>query len=223
MAEHVPEFWESRLRDGDREALGTLFEAHCGGLRRWVESRLDPRLRGRLSASDVLQEIYLAAEGRIEHFRSTRDMPFGIWIRLLADQRLVEVHRKHLMAQARSVKREVSIHRLDGSAGSGVNLATRLATDQTSPSSAAVHHETMNILTEAVDAMEPRDREVLILRHFDELSNDEVARFLDIPKGTASKRYIRALGRLRDVLERIPGLLAESTVGPSQAHRGLMR
>jgi RNA polymerase sigma-70 factor (ECF subfamily) len=170
-----------------------------------------------------LQEIYLAAEGRIDHFRSTRDMPFAVWIRLLADQRLVEIHRKHLLAKARSVNREVSMNCFDGQESSAANLAARLADGLTSPSSAAVHRETMDILTEAIDAMEQRDREVLILRHFDELTNDEVARFLDIPKATASKRYVRALARLRDVLEQIPGLLAESVPESSKPNHELAR
>jgi RNA polymerase sigma-70 factor (ECF subfamily) len=197
---------EVRLREGDRSALAELLAEQEGALRRWVEHRLDPRLQGRLSSSDVLQEIYLAAEQRLENFRSVGDMPFQVWIRLLADQRLVEVHRKHFGAHARDVRREVALERIDG-ASNVADLATRLASDLTSPSQAAVRVELIQLLANAVESLEPLDREILALRHFEELSNEEVARLLEIPKGTASKRYVRALARLKTVLEKIPGLL----------------
>lgn len=197
---------ELRVRNGDRDALAELLAEQEGALRRWVEHRLDPRLQGRLSASDVLQEVYLAAEQRLAHFRSLGDMPFRVWIRLLADQRLVEVHRRHLGAHGRDARREFALHNVGG-APSAADLAARLAGDLTSPSQAAARLELIDLLVKAVESLEPLDREVLALRHFEELSNDEVAELLEIPKGTASKRYVRALARLRSVLEEIPGLL----------------
>lgn len=207
-----PESDERRLREGDREALAALFSEQERGLRRWVESRLDPRLVGRLSPSDVVQEIYLDADKRLEHFRQRPDLPFRVWLRLLADQQMIDVQRRHLMAQARDAGREVSINR-GGAASpntSAVGLAARLAGDFTSPSRAAIRKETLDLLVEAIEAMDPLDRDVLTLRHFDELSNDEVALYLGIPKGTASKRYVRALGRLRVILSQIPGLFSDA-------------
>ncbi len=203
-----PSTREVRARSGDREALASLFADHEGRLRRWVDRRLDPRLRGRLSPSDVMQEIYLAAEARLDHFGERPEMPFAVWVRLLADQRLVDAHRRHLGAEARDAGREVGLGR-GGPGSSAADLAARLAGGLTSPSQAAVRHEVHEILTRAIEAMDAIDREVLSLRHFDELSNDEVAALLDIPKGTASKRYVRALGRLRAILEQVPGLLDE--------------
>ncbi|MDX2035246.1 MAG: sigma-70 family RNA polymerase sigma factor [Isosphaeraceae bacterium] len=201
---------ERRLREqGDRAALAALFSDQEARLRRWVEARLDTRLAARLSASDVVQEIYLDAEKRLDHFRDRPEMPFRIWIRLLADQRLVDVRRLHLGAQARDAGREVSLDRgRAGLSASAAGLAERLAGDFTSPSRAAIRRETLDLLVEAIESMDPMDREVLTLRHFDELTNDDVAHYLGIPKGTASKRYVRALGRLREILERIPGLMA---------------
>ncbi len=199
--------WEARVREGDRSAMAALFAEHSVRLRRWVEVRLDPRLRGRLSPSDVLQEVFIAAQQRMEHFRGLPEMPFRVWIRLLADQRLAEVHRRHLGAQARDAGLEVTA-RSGGSSSQG--LAARLAADLTSPSGAAVRRETVEILVKTVEAMEPIDREVLTLRHFEEMTNDEVAQVLNLPKGTASKRYIRALTRLREALEGVPGLFDPS-------------
>ena len=197
---------ELRVRGGDRSALAELFSEHVDRLKRWVDVRLDPRLRSRLSASDVLQEVYISAEQRLDHFRGLPDMPFSVWVRLLADQRLVEVHRRHLGAEARDAGREVAIDRPGPSTSAG-NLAARLMGDLTSPSQAAIRVEVQESLVQTIEAMDPLDREVLVLRHFDELSNEEVAKLLDIPKGTASKRYVRALARLRAILEKIPGLL----------------
>ncbi len=198
--------WELRVRDGDRIALAELFSSQRDRLRRWVELRLDPRMRGRVSPSDVLQEVYLAAEQRLDHFASRTNMSFSVWVRLLAGQRLIEVHRRHIGAEARDAGREVSIDR-EILSSSAANLAARLAGDLTSPSQAAIRHEVRDLLDRTIEAMDPLDREILSLRHFDELSNDEVAALLGIPKGTASKRYIRALTRLRSILEQVPGLL----------------
>lgn len=202
--------WEERVRSGDRSALAELYSAHRARLRRWVDLHLDPRVRGRLSPSDVIQEVYLAAEQRLDHFRERPEMPFSVWVRLLAGQRLVEVHRRHLGAAARDAGREVSLGdggANHGPAASAANLAARLAGDLTSPSQAALRDEQHALLVQALDSMDALDREVLALRHYDELSNDEVARLLGLSKGTASKRYVRALARLRSILETIPGLL----------------
>ncbi len=204
-----PEAWEDRVRQGDRDAMASLFAAHRAPLRRWIETKLDPRLRGRLSPSDVLQDVYLAAEQRLDHFRPLGDMPFRVWVRLIANQSLVDLHRRHLGAHARDAGLETAFHGNDDS-GDSPSLAARLAADLTSPSQAAMRGEALDLLVRAVDAMDPLDREVLSLRHFQEKTNDEVAEILGIPRGTASKRYIRALGRLRAVLEQIPNLLDDT-------------
>jgi RNA polymerase sigma-70 factor (ECF subfamily) len=202
---------ERRIREGDRTALATLYSEHQDRLKRWVEFRLDPRLKGRLSASDVIQETYLAAEQRLDHFRERPEMSFAVWVRLLAGQRLIDAHRRHLGADIRDAGREVSLDVAGrGTSATTVNLAARLADDLTSPSSAVVRLEQHELLVNAIQAMDPLDREVLALRHFDELTNDEVAQLLAIPKGTASKRYIRALDRLRTILENVPGFLEGS-------------
>ncbi len=198
--------WETQARDGDRAALAKLYSEHRDRLRRWVELRLDPRMWGRMSPSDVVQEVYMAAEQRLEHFRDLPDMSFSVWVRLIAGQRLIDAHRRHLGAEARDAGREVSIDNASP-ATSSANLAAMITGDLTSPSQAAVKHEAQEMLVHAIEAMPALDREILSLRHFDELSNDEVAQLLDIPKSTASKRYVRALARLRAILEQIPGML----------------
>jgi RNA polymerase sigma-70 factor (ECF subfamily) len=170
-----------------------------------VDLRLDQRLNGRVSTSDVLQETYIDALKRIRHFQSKPEMPFHVWLRLIAGQRLIEVHRQHLGARMRSAGQEVSIDRGGLAAASSVCLAAKLAGSEASPSTVAIRGETLAQLEAALEGMDPIDREVLALRHFEELTNQEVAEVLGIDKSAASKRYVRALERLKDVLARLPG------------------
>ncbi|MFO0888843.1 MAG: sigma-70 family RNA polymerase sigma factor [Isosphaeraceae bacterium] len=197
---------EARVRCGDRSALADLLEEHTAALGRWIAVRIDPRLRGRVSEADLIQEVYLSAEQRLEHFARLPDLPFGVWIRLLAGQCLIESARRHLLADGRAVDREV---RIDAGSGSAV-LAERLAGSFTSPSQGAMHRELAELLTKALDALAPADREVLLLRHFEGLDNGAVAARLGLSKSAATKRYIRALARLREILEQVPGLLSRS-------------
>ena len=191
------------LREGDSAALEPLFSTHRDRLRRMVEFRLDARLRGRVSASDVLQEAYIDALKRLQHYRADPDVPFFVWLRTVTIQRLIEVHRQHLGAAMRDAGREVSIGVLAGPEASSEMIA-EFFNDQTSPSLAAQRGEALGQLREALDGLEPLDREVLALRHFEDMNNQEVAALLGIRPAAASKRYVRALERLKDALSRLP-------------------
>jgi RNA polymerase sigma-70 factor (ECF subfamily) len=194
-----------RLGRGDPGALAELFQRFGAPLRRMVTCRLDSRLNGRLSASDILQEAYIDALKRVPHFRA--DMPVGAWLRWIVNQRLIDAHRQHLGAQIRSVAQEISIHPIALPSASSPRLAEHLVGPMTSPSQAAMRNEFVAHMDEALRCLEPLDREVLALRHLEELGNNEVADFLGIHKAAASKRYVRALGRLKEALERLPGFL----------------
>lgn len=192
------------LRDGGAGRLAELFAARRERLKRLVTWRLDPRLKGRLDASDVLQEVFLDASKRLDEFLNKPGLPFDIWLRLLTGRRLVELHRQHVGAAMRAAGQEVP---LDGWAfASAPSLAAQLVGHLTSPSRAAARAETAARLTEALEAMDAIDREILILRHFDELSNNEVALLLGLQKAAASNRYVRALRRLREILAGAHGL-----------------
>ena len=193
------------LRGGEVSALGSLFSAHRDRLRRMVEFRLDARLRGRVSASDVLQEAYIDALKRVPHYQANPDVPFFIWLRTVTIQRLIEVHRQHLGARARNAAREVAIGGHEGIEASSEKMAEFVG-DFTSPSQAAQRGEVMARLRETLDRLDPTDREVLALRHFEELSNLEVAALLGIQPAAASKRYVRALERLKAIMEEDSGL-----------------
>ncbi len=193
-----------RVQQGEQDALGTLFSRYRDRLQKMIEFRLDARLRGRVAASDILQESYIEALKRLPHFQSDPDVPFFIWLRTVTMQRLIDVHRHHLEAKVRDVGREVSLGPTRALGASTERMA-ELMGDLTTPSQAAQRDEAIVQLREVLDRLDPIDREVLALRHFEELSNREVAATLGIEAPAASKRYVRAIERLRDTLEQAPG------------------
>jgi RNA polymerase sigma-70 factor (ECF subfamily) len=193
------------LNEGDESALGELFGLHRKRLWRMVNFRLDPRLSGRVDADDVLQEAYLDAAKRIRHFLDNSSMSFFVWLRQIVLQTMIDVRRHHLGAQMRDANREVSLHRARSPDATSISMAAQLLGHLTSPSQAAMRAEMATRLEQALESMEPTDREVLALRHFEELTNSEVAEVLDIKQKAASIRYVRAIARLKDILEQIPG------------------
>jgi RNA polymerase sigma-70 factor, ECF subfamily len=202
-----PEELLSRAVAGDERAFAALFDGQRDRLRRLVRLRLDRRLSGRVDTEDVLQDAYLEARKRLpDYARDPQAMPFHLWLRLVTGQKLIDLHRFHLGAQARDAGMEVSLHRGALPQASSVSLAAQLLGKITSASRAAIRAEHKLILQEALNGMDPIDREVLTLRHFEHLSNDETALVLGLTKKAASNRYIRALKRLKEVLSSIPGM-----------------
>ena len=198
-----------RVAHGDREGWGALLERHRQRLRRMIALRLDQRLQGRIDASDVIQEAYLEAWARLEDYLRQPTMPFFLWLRFLTGQKLVELHRHHLGAQMRDAGREVSLCRGSLPETSTAALAAQLLGHGTRPSEAAIRAERKIRLQEALNTMDPVDREVLALRHFEQLTTPEVAQVLGIKEAAASKRYLRALKRLKDILNSMPGGMRE--------------
>jgi RNA polymerase sigma-70 factor (ECF subfamily) len=199
----------ARLREGDETALAELFSQHHGRLWRMVNFRLDQRLCGRVDADDVLQEAYLNAAQRIDHYLNNKNMSFFVWLRQIVLQTMIDLHRQHLGAQMRDAAREVSLHRGGYPQATSISLAAHLLGSLTSPSQAAMRHEVSRQLEEALESMSAIDREVLALRHFEELTNSEVAEVLDIQQKAASIRYVRAIARLKEILVQIPGFFED--------------
>jgi len=194
-----------RAAQGDQQAWGALLVRSRERLRRMVALRLDRRLQGRVDPSDIIQEAYIDASARLAEYARQPDMPFFLWLRFLTGQRLVRVHRQHLGAEMRDVAREVSLYRGAWPAATSAALAAQLLGRDTRPSEAAVRAERSIRLQEALNSMDPLDREVLALRHFEQLSNAEAARVLGLQEPAAAKRYVRALKRLRLILDARPG------------------
>lgn len=194
------EEWEKRLRDEGEIALADLFDQLRAHLRNTVGFRMDPRLRGRVDPSDIIQDAFVEAANRLSEYTARSDMPIHLWVRFLTVQQLLITHRKHLHTQARDAGREV---RLQSPADTNISsecLVIELMAAGPSPSGEVEEAERAAKLLEALEGMEPIDREVLTLRHFEQLSNIETAKVLDIQPGTASVRYFRALERLREIL-----------------------
>lgn len=203
-AAELPALVEQAVR-GDDQAWQRLMSDHWPRLRRMVALRMDPRLQGRIDPSDVVQESYIDAARRLPEYVKNPAMPFFVWLRWLVGQRLMEQHRRHLGAQARDVSREVSLYNGAFPEATAADLAANVIGEFSTPSQAAIRVEQTKRLQEALESLEPIDREILVLRHFEQLSNGEAAEVLDLDKSTASKRYARALIRLKDVLTAMPG------------------
>jgi RNA polymerase sigma-70 factor, ECF subfamily len=194
-----------RAQGGDQQALAALFTRYRERLRQMVRLRLDRRLQGRIDPSDVLQEAYLDLARRLPEYAANPALPFFLWLRALTGQRLIDLHRQHLGAKMRDAAQEVSLYRGALPQASSVSLAAQLLGRLTSASRAAIRAETQIRVQEALNSMDPLDREVLTLRHFEMLTNDETAAVLGLRKSAASNRYVRALKRLKDILAGLPG------------------
>ena len=197
-----------RLRAGDRRALAELFERHRDRLRRMVELRMDARLQGRVGASDVLQDGFLDLEKRVESYVSDPRLPAFLWLRMVVSDRLAQVHRHHLGTRMRDVSQEVSLYRDPLPQASSAALASMLLGRLTTPSNAAIRAEQILQVQEAINSLEPLDREVVALRHFEQLSRAETAVVLGITEEAGAKRYIRALKKLKSILAAMPGGLS---------------
>lgn len=201
--EHSDEL--ARIRAGDQAAVAELFLRYRERLGRMVRLRMDRRLQGRLDASDVLQEAYLTIARRAPEYAANPTMPVYLWLRWLTGEKLLALHRRHLGAQMRAAGQEVSLQRGSIPQASSASLAAQLLGKLTSPTQAAVRAEMQLRLQDVLNELDPIDREVLVLRHFEELSNAETAAVLGLRKLAASNRYVRALVRLREALAGCPG------------------
>ena len=190
---------------GDQESWGTLLARQAQRLRRLVAFRMDQRLQGRIDPSDVMQEASLEAWQHLKGYLRDPKVPFFLWLRGIVANKLRELHRHHLGTQMRDAAREISIYRGAMPEATSAALAAQLMGHLTQPSAAAVRAEIKVRLQEALNQMDPLDREVLALRHFEHLSPRETADVLGIKEKAAAMRYVRALRRLKSILTALPG------------------
>ena len=195
-----------RAANGDSQAASLLFSRYRERLRKIVQLRLDRRLYGRVDASDVVQEAMMDASRRLGEFAKTGSDEFYLWLRQLAGQKLIDAHRHHLGTQKRDAHQEVSLHQSPMPEATSAALASQLLGRLTSPTQAVQREELQIKVQEALNNLDPIDREVLVLRHFEHLSNGQIAQVLGISKSAASKRFIVALKRLKAQLQNVPGL-----------------
>ena len=184
---------------GDAKAREILLERYRDELRRLVETRLDRRIAARVDASDVVQDTLIEAARRLDEYLLERPLPYFAWLRQLAGERIIGTHRQHLHAQRRSIYREK--HGLEVPEESAVALVSRLFADDTSPSDRLARKELTAQVMEALALLSVKDREVLLMRHLEQLSTAEIADALEITEAAVKSRLVRALRHLGGLLE----------------------
>ncbi len=192
------------------EGVARVFSRYSEQLRRMIRFRLDKRLFARVDCDGILQDTYMEIARRINDYTSKPTVPFFVWARQIATQNLIDTHRTHLGAKMRNANLEVSLHKPGFGHATSYSLAAQLIGNLTSPSRAAVREERIEELRDGLQTMDDIDREVLVLRHLEELSNNEVAEILGLEKSAASKRYVRALKRLKEVMTSLASKSSQS-------------
>jgi RNA polymerase sigma-70 factor, ECF subfamily len=195
---------DSRLRErmlvGDLAALSEVFEYNHARFWHLVYFRMDVRLRSRIDPDDVLQDAFVAAESRLNHFVESENVSSAVWLRSIVLQTLVDLHRRHLETQARDASLDVSLHRSQGGQHTSVCLAEFLSGGMTSPSNAVIRAENEQRMQAALTGMSDSDQEIIALRHLELLSNAEASEVLGIQPKNASIRYVRAMKRLKEAV-----------------------
>ncbi|MGC1273778.1 MAG: sigma-70 family RNA polymerase sigma factor [Planctomycetaceae bacterium] len=190
----------ANAKAGDGAAVNALLERHRDSLRRLVRLRLDRRLAARVDASDVVQDVLLEANQRLAGYLKNPAMPFHLWLRSLARDRIIDMHRRHRAAEKRSVEKERPLHAAFGDRSS-IELAGALKDPELTPAAAAIKKELESRFLAALDELGEDDRDILLMRHFESLGNGEAAEALGLSPAAAGMRHLRALRRLRTILE----------------------
>lgn len=193
-----------RAATDDPEALDRLLTRHRAGLRRMVQLRMDPVLARRIDASDIVQDVLLKASRRLADYLRDPAVPFDLWLRGLARDHLIDEHRRHRLAARRSLDRERPLTAPAFADRSSLDLAADLRDRELTPAAAALRHELQHRFRSALEELDETDREILLMRHFEHLSNQEAARALGLSEPAAGMRHLRALRRLRAVLGETP-------------------
>jgi len=184
-------------RDGDPEAIDGLMDRHRDALRKLVDHRMDRAIARRVDASDVVQDVLFEASSRLAKYLDQPTLPFHLWLRQLARDRLIDMHRRHRKAQRRSVDRERPLVSRAHSDLSSLDLIARLADAELTPAAASIRREMQLRFIEAIEELGEDDREILQMRHFEQLTNSEAALALELSPAAAGMRHLRALRRLK--------------------------
>lgn len=189
-----------RVRQGDADAINGLLNRHRAAIRRLIDQRMDKLVQRRVDASDIVQDVLVEANRRLGDYLQNPTMPFRLWLRHMARDRLIDAHRRHRVARTRSVDREVPLVTADDGDRSGVDMAGQIADRELTPAAAATWHELERRFAAAVEKLDEQDRQIVLLRHFEHLSTAEAADALGLSKPAAGMRYLRAMRRLRTLL-----------------------
>lgn len=187
-------------RQGDSSALNELMARHRNSIRQLVRMRLDQKIQRRVDVSDIVQDVLIEANRRIERYLQDPMMPFHLWIRQIARDRIIDAHRRHRVSARRSVDREQALGMPRGFDQSSLQLAAALDDPELTPAAAAVQKELAGRVERALATMDQADAEIIVMRHYEMLSNQEVALALSLTEPAASMRYLRAIRKLRAMM-----------------------
>ena len=187
-------------REGNAEAVNKLIDRHRDAILRLVRMRLDRRIQPRVGVSDVVQDVFVEANRRLQKYLQDPVMPFHLWLRQIAKDRIIDAHRRHRVSAKRSVDREQPAHLPGDMDHSSLALANQLVDGEITPMAAATQRELASRVEERIAELPEQDRDILLMRHYEFLSNQEVAEALGLSQPAASMRYLRAIRRMRDLL-----------------------
>lgn len=187
-------------RAGEDAAVNQLMERHRDSVRRMVEMRLDQKIQRRLDVSDVVQDVLVEAHRRLGDYLRNPVLDFHLWLRQIAKDRIIDAHRRHRVSGKRSVDREQALSFRAADDRSTADLCFQLLDPELTPATAAAQHEMASMVEAAICRLDETDHEILVMRHYEQLTNQEVARSLGLTEPAASMRYLRAIRRLRELL-----------------------
>ncbi|MCU0958553.1 MAG: sigma-70 family RNA polymerase sigma factor [Pirellulaceae bacterium] len=190
----------SGARQGDDGAVNRLLERHRQALRRMVHLRLDQKIQGRVDVSDIVQDVLVEANRRLPQYLDNPAMSFHLWVRQIAKDRIIDAHRRHRASAKRSVDREQSLAVPAATDRSTYQLALHVQDPELTPAAAATRQEMAQLVEQALGQLGEQDCEIIVMRHYEQLSNMEVAEVLGLSEPAASMRYLRAVRRLRALL-----------------------
>jgi len=188
-------------KGGDADAVNRLLERHRESVRRLVQMRLDRKVQRRVDVSDVVQDVLLEANGRLEKYLNDPAMAFHLWIRQIAWDRIIDTYRRHRVSAKRNMDREQAMHAPATQDQSSIQLAAQLCDPALTPAAAATQRELATKVEAAIEQLGDQDREMILMRHYEHLSNLEIAEVLGLNPPAASMRYLRAVRRLRELLD----------------------
>ena len=186
---------------GDADAVNRLLEKHRTAVRRLVELRLDRKVQRRVDVSDVVQDVMIEASGRLDKYLSDPALAFHLWLRQIAWDRIIDTYRRHRVSAKRNMDREQPMTAPAGPDQSTMEFAQQLCDPATTPATAATQREIASRVEAAIELLGDQDREIIIMRHYEHLTNQEIAEVLKLNAPAASMRYLRAVRRLRELLE----------------------
>ena len=187
--------------DGDDAAVNQLLDRHRNSLRQLIRMRLDQKIQKRIDVSDVLQDVLIEANRRLTRYLNDPVMPFHLWLRQIARDRIIDAHRRHRVSAKRSVDREQQMVAPRGYDQSSIHLASLLGDQQLTPAATALQKEMARKVEAAISELDPKDCEIIVMRHYEHLTNQEISQALGLNEPAASMRYMRAIRRLKVILQ----------------------